>query len=298
MGKPIGRHEMIADWLDEMRTDIQGLRAMAMEAAWNEEVSRKFELLADQVLPNLQGDALAAAEQEDRSPEALREQGRQYARRSRRTTPLLKYLAAEKAVQMARRCVQIHGGNGYTKDYPGEKLLRDALVMPIYEGTSQIQALMAMKDALGAIIKAPQDFAKRTAQAHWRARTARDPLTKRLARMQSLCLAAQQHLIARTAAAKMRTLGDRPLSDWAGALKEDWDPKRDFSLAMLHAERLTRLLADVCIAEALLRQAERHEERRPVLERYIERAEPRVRHLHDLITTTGTRLVEELAGQV
>ena len=296
MGKPIGRHEMIADWLDEMATDIQGLRALAMEAAWNEEVSRKLELMANHVLPHLQGDAPVDTDGADRSPEALRAEAGRYARRSRRTTPLLKYLAAEKAVEMARRCVQIHGGNGYTKDYPAEKLLRDALVMPIYEGTSQIQSLMAMKDALGAIIKAPQDFARRVAQAQWRARTARDPLTKRLARMQSLSLAAQQHLITRTAAAKVRTLGDRPLSDWAGALKEDWDPKRDFSLAMLHAERLTRVLADVAIAEALHRQAERHEDRRPILERHLERAEPRVRHLHDVITTTGARIVQKLAA--
>lgn len=297
MGKPIGEHEMIADWLDEMRTDIQGLRALAMEAAWNEEVSRKLQLMADHVLPSLGGGALATAEAEGRSPEALHEEASRHARRSRRTTPLLKYLAAEKAVQMARRCVQIHGGNGYTTDYPAEKLLRDALVMPIYEGTSQIQALMAMKDALGAIIKAPQEFARRVAQAHWRARTAKDPLTKRLARMQSLALAAQQHLIARTAAAKVRSLGDRPLSDWAGALREDWDPKRDFSLAMLHAERLTKVLADVAIAESLHRQAERHADRRELLERHLERAEPRVRHLHDRITTTGMRIVQELADR-
>jgi hypothetical protein len=46
--------------------------------------------------------------------------------------------------------LQIHGGVGYTKEYGAEKLLRDALVMPIYEGTSQIQSLMAMKDAMSA----------------------------------------------------------------------------------------------------------------------------------------------------
>ena len=51
--------------------------------------------------------------------------------------------------------LQIHGGNGYITEYLPEKLLRDALVMPIYEGTSQIQALMAMKDTLGGIIKKP-----------------------------------------------------------------------------------------------------------------------------------------------
>jgi 3-(methylthio)propanoyl-CoA dehydrogenase len=65
---------------------------------------------------------------------------------------------------------------------------------------------------------------------------------------------------------------------------------------LLHAERLTRLLADVAIAEALLAQAKVHPERRPWLERYLERAEPRGRFLLDEITTTGSRLVAELAA--
>src|SRR5262249_44535586 len=117
MGKTIDRHEMIADYLDEMRTDLLGLRAIAVEGALAEEMARKLSL-------------------QKRDPV----QARRCARRARRLTPLLKYLAAEKAVEIARRCVQIHGGNGYMAEYGAEKLLRDAMVMPIYEGTSQIQA--------------------------------------------------------------------------------------------------------------------------------------------------------------
>jgi hypothetical protein len=60
--------------------------------------------------------------------------------------------------------------------------LRDALVMPIYEGTSQIQSLMAMKDTLGVILKNPQGFVRRLSQARWRSLSASDPLQKRLAR--------------------------------------------------------------------------------------------------------------------
>ena len=120
---------------------------------------------------------------------------------ARRATPLLKYLAAEKAVEMARRCLQIHGGNGYMREFGAEKLLRDALVMPIYEGTSQIQALMAMKDTLTGILRAPQAFVKRAAQARWRALSARDGLERRVARLQQLSLGAQQHLVTRTRSA-------------------------------------------------------------------------------------------------
>ena len=45
MGKTIARHEMIADYLDEMQTDIQGLRALAVTAAFHEEMSQKIAIL-------------------------------------------------------------------------------------------------------------------------------------------------------------------------------------------------------------------------------------------------------------
>jgi hypothetical protein len=154
---------------------------------------------------------------------------------------------------------------------------------------------MAMKDTLGRVMKNPQEFVRRVAQARWRALSARDPLERRLARVQQLSLGAQQHLLARTAADKVRSLGDRPVTDWPRALLRNWNPKRDFAYALLHAERLTRLLADEAIGEVLLAQARRHPERRELCDRYLERAEPRCRFLHDEITTTGQRLLDQLA---
>jgi hypothetical protein len=283
MGKAIVRHEMIADYLDEMQTDIQGLRALAVTAAYHEEMSQKIGIL--QRFAEIATPAEAARLQNE-LPE--------HRARARRATPLLKYLAAEKAVEMARRCVQIHGGVGYTKDYGAEKLLRDAMVLPIYEGTSQIQSLMAMKDALTGLIKKPHAFLTRVAQARWRAVSARDPLERRVARIQSLSLGAQQHLATRTAAGKLRALSDVPVAEWKRTLTGSWDPKRDFALAMLHAERLTRLMADEQIVEILLDQAKKHAHRREVLERYLDRAELRDRALYEEITTTGDRILASL----
>ncbi|MBT9560669.1 MAG: hypothetical protein IV100_31885, partial [Myxococcales bacterium] len=59
-------------------------------------------------------------------------------------------------------------------------------------------------------------------------------------------------------------------------------------------ERLTRLLADVAIAELLLDQARKHSDRRVWLERHLDRALPRGRFLHDEITTTGDRVLGAL----
>ncbi|MCK6544800.1 AAA family ATPase [Myxococcota bacterium] len=256
MGKSIDRHEMIADYLDEMESDLQGLRAMAVASAVSEELATKTKLLIDR------GFFPDAAERERREQLVSR-----HRHRARRFTPLLKYLAAEKSVEICRRAVQIHGGAGYTADYGAEKLLRDAIVMPIYEGTSQIQSLMAMRDTLMGAMKSPSRFAKRVATAKLREVSARDPLERRVARLESLSLSAQQHLLARTATDKYRALKGQPLTEWRERFMKHWDPKKDFAYAMLHAESLTRLLADEAIAELLLEQAKDFPERRAVLER-------------------------------
>jgi hypothetical protein len=279
MGKPLERQEIIADYLCEMATDIVGLRALAMHAAFHEELGYKKALFG-RYMPHENAQQMQC---EARAHRAV----------GRHATPLLKYLAAEKAVEMARRCLQIHGGNGYMKEFGAEKLLRDALVMPIYEGTSQIQALMAMKDCLTGVLKAPKEFVRRSAETRWCALSSRDGLERRVARLKLLSLGAQRHLITRSMAAKVKTVRG-PIPTWSRQLLGQWDPKRDFSYALLHAERLTRLLADEAIAEVLLAQARRHPQRRIWLERYLERAEPRARFLHDQITTTGQRLVQSL----
>ncbi|MFH2008921.1 MAG: acyl-CoA dehydrogenase family protein [bacterium] len=285
MGKPIARHEMIADYLDEMKTDIQGLRAMAMYGAWHEELAAKINLVLKFMPPAYE----SRRGELERQLKVSRAAGR-------RVTPLLKYLASEKAVEMGRRCIQIHGGNGYIKEYGAEKLLRDAMVMPIYEGTSQIQSLMAMKDTLVAVMKNPQGFVKRMATVRLRALSAADPLARRVAKIQQLSTSVQQHLITRTATDKLKSLQGQPITEWPRSFLKSWDPKKDFACAMLHAERLTQLLADEAICEVLLEQGSKHPERREVLERYLERAEPRCRFLHETITSTGDRLLASLNG--
>lgn len=126
--------------------------------------------------------------------------------------------------------------------------------------------------------------------------SARDALDKKLARVQSLSHQAQQHLVLRTAGDKLRAVSDQPLTEWPELLGRNWNPKRDFAFAMLHAERLTKMLADEAIAEILWAQAQAHPERRELLERHLERAEPRMKYLLDEITTTGDRLLAKLGG--
>ena len=62
---------------------------------------------------------------------------------------MAKYFASEAAEKIASRAIEIHGGVGVTRDYPVEKLWRDAKVGRIYEGTSNIQLLTIAKKLLG-----------------------------------------------------------------------------------------------------------------------------------------------------
>jgi acyl-CoA dehydrogenase len=59
-----------------------------------------------------------------------------------------KRVAADMAMRVTTDAVQIFGGYGYTKDYPVEKLMRDAKLMQIYEGTSQIQRVVIARELL------------------------------------------------------------------------------------------------------------------------------------------------------
>ena len=59
-----------------------------------------------------------------------------------------KSFAADMAMEVAVNAVQVHGGYGYSKEYPVEKLMRDAKLIQIYEGTSQVQRVVMARELL------------------------------------------------------------------------------------------------------------------------------------------------------
>jgi len=282
MGKTIDQQEMIAAMLDEMRTDVQGLRALAVEGAYQEEMAHKLEISSRLLPPE------TAAERDKLDAEMKR-----YQRRSRAITPLVKFLAAERAVVTAQRCLQIHGGYGYSTEYDAERLLRDALVLPIYEGTSQIQALMAMKDTLMGVLASPKAFVGDYARASWKARFSAKRAERRVNRMRSLCCKATGCLMLRVVARKLRKIFKQPPPRCWKGLKR-WDPSKDFGVAMLHAARLTEMLARTTAAELLLKQSQKFPERGEILTRALEYSESRCVCLYREIKRTGDRLIETL----
>jgi alkylation response protein AidB-like acyl-CoA dehydrogenase len=68
---------------------------------------------------------------------------------STREAAIAKYYASEVSLRVAKLAIQVHGGYGYSDEYPVERCLRDAMGLTLYEGTSQIQKLIVARYALG-----------------------------------------------------------------------------------------------------------------------------------------------------
>jgi acyl-CoA dehydrogenase len=107
-GVPIGEHQLVAAMIAEMAIRAEGTRLLYQKAAWNLDHGVRDPIVSS----------------------------------------FAKAYGADSAMQTAVDAVQVFGGNGYVRDYPVEKLMRDAKVLQIYEGTSQIQRLVIARNLL------------------------------------------------------------------------------------------------------------------------------------------------------
>ena len=108
-GRPIAKFQAIQWMLADMATDVEAARLLVYRAAWMEQKGIRF------------------------SKEAS----------------IAKLFASEMATQACLKAIQIHGGYGYTKDYPVERMMRDAKLMEIGEGTSEVQRMVIARAILG-----------------------------------------------------------------------------------------------------------------------------------------------------
>jgi butyryl-CoA dehydrogenase len=107
-GKPLAAHQAIGFMLADMATEIAAARLLTFRAAW----------LLDQGLPFSKESAMA------------------------------KYYASETAKRVTDRALQIHGSYGYCKEYKVERLYRDARILTIYEGTSEVMKIVMSRNML------------------------------------------------------------------------------------------------------------------------------------------------------
>ena len=106
--KPINQHQAIAFKLADMAMKVEAARMMVYRAAW------------------------------------LKDQGKEYAQ----AAAMAKLYASEAAMEISVEAVQVHGGYGFVKEFHVERLMRDAKITQIYEGTSEIQRLVISRNVI------------------------------------------------------------------------------------------------------------------------------------------------------
>ncbi len=107
-GKEISRHQAIAFKLADMHTQIEAARHLVYKAAWDKDQGNNYDL----------------------------------------SGAIAKLYASEVAMSVTVEAVQIHGGNGFVKEYHVERMMRDAKITQIYEGTSEIQKIVISRSIL------------------------------------------------------------------------------------------------------------------------------------------------------
>ena len=141
-GGPIERLPAVA----EMVTDMQ----IALEAARTLTYHTSF--VCDHENNNLR--ILEWSEDLDKDEKKRRKQNsRKYKRLNSMLTPMSKYYASEMCCYVADTAIQVLGGSGYMKDYAAERYLRDARITTIYEGTSQLQVVAAVRGVASGVLE-------------------------------------------------------------------------------------------------------------------------------------------------
>ena len=107
-GTEICNHQAIAFKLADMHTEIEAARMMVMKAAWDKDQGKSYD----------------------------------------KSSAMAKLYASKVAMEHTVEAVQIHGGNGFVKDYHVERLMRDAKITQIYEGTSEIQKIVISRSLI------------------------------------------------------------------------------------------------------------------------------------------------------
>ena len=131
-GRSIDRFPAVADLLAEMKMAVTSGRALLYEAA----LAADYEYLYE--------DAKERAEDRDERT-ALNKKQKRYKRLAGFLTPVAKYWLSEMCNRVAYEAISVLGGSGYMQDYPLERLYRDARITTIYEGTSQLQIVAAVR---------------------------------------------------------------------------------------------------------------------------------------------------------
>ena len=128
-GKAIIEFPAIYEMISLMKAKLDASRALLYETTRFVDIYKAYETI----------------EKERKLEPEEKNEYKEYQKLADAFTPVIKLFASEYANQNAYDCVQIHGGSGFMKDYTCERLYRDARILTIYEGTSQLQVVAAIR---------------------------------------------------------------------------------------------------------------------------------------------------------
>lgn len=142
-GKPIIKFPAVYEMLAKMKAKLDATRTLLYETARFVDVYKTYMHIAEE----------RPLTKEERA------EMKQYQRWADMYTPLAKGLGSEVANQNAYDSLQIHGGSGFMKDYPIERIYRDARITSIYEGTTQLQVVAAIRGVTtGGLLKKIREY--------------------------------------------------------------------------------------------------------------------------------------------
>lgn len=142
-GKTIVSFPAVYEMITRMGVKIDAMRSLLYETARFVDVNKSYNIVA----------ARRKLEPNERNDQKY------YQKMADIYTPLLKLISSEYCNQIVYDAIQVHGGTGYMKDFPVERLYRDARITSIYEGTSQLQVVAAIRGVTtGIYLKAMQDY--------------------------------------------------------------------------------------------------------------------------------------------
>ncbi|MCE2611926.1 acyl-CoA dehydrogenase family protein [Flavobacteriaceae bacterium D16] len=128
-GKVILNYPAVYEMITNMKVKIDALRSLLYETTLFVDMTKAYE----------------ETMKERRLEKEERMEMKHYMKLANVFTPLIKLTSSEACNKMAYDSLQIHGGTGFMKDFPIERIYRDARITSIYEGTSQLQAVAAIK---------------------------------------------------------------------------------------------------------------------------------------------------------
>ena len=244
-GKPIVKFAAVAEMLSNMKAKLQGARALLYETTRFVEIYKQYTHISHE--RPLEG--------------AERQEMKFYNRLADGFTPLVKLFSSEYANQLAYDAIQIHGGSGFMKDYACERLYRDARIMNIYEGTSQLQVVAA----INAVTKGTfMEQIERYAAAEYSE--------------------AMQPIVARLAELKGR------LAEMIAHVEEG--EKQAAGFKDFHARRLVETAGHIIITYLLARQAGESEEYVNSARIYAKLADGKVSEAYDYVMKSDVSDVE------